>query len=161
VIFLGARGSVGRDSFLRSRQVLAIKNIVLNGERVSARAVQRKIGGQRLTPQELDVLIKKLPLSVRASLLRGTIRNQPKHHARVLEKKRLIKRFIVSESLKGRSVSPKQIKLRYGGRMDTITKLFNEIESDLGVKSFLEKKGARITRTLPGGQRKDSLFPFN
>jgi hypothetical protein len=90
----------------------------------------------------------------------GTVRNQPKRHDSTLAKKKVIQRFIISESLKGRSVSPKQLKLRYGGRMDTLNRLFNEISRDKEVISFLEKRSARITRTLPGGQRKDFLFPL-
>ncbi|HNV01238.1 MAG TPA: hypothetical protein PKK60_02305 [archaeon] len=154
-----AKGSAVNKSQIASKRILALNSIVASGARVSAREVQRRIGGERISQQELRVLISKLPLRVRQKLLLGTVRNQPKHHERVIEKKRVIQRFIISESLKGRSVSPKQLKLRYGGRMDTLNRLFNEISKDKEVISFLESKGAKITRTLPGGQRKNFLFP--
>lgn len=146
------RNSAGYKKLLEKKHVSAIQTLASNGKPVSARAIQRTIGGQRVGQEQLSALIKNLVEKKGLKVKRGTIRTQPAHEAQNEEKKKLIREFIIQQSLKRSPVSPKQIKLRFGGRREVVTRLFNEVVNDKELIGFLAQKGVSIIRAKAGGQ---------
>lgn len=146
------RNSVGYKKLLEKKHVSAIQTLASSGKPVSARAIQRIIGGQRVDQKELEVLIKKLAEKEGLKVKRGNVRVQPANEIKAEAKKKLIRNFIIHQALNKDPVSPRQVMLRFGGRREVVTRLFEEIVSDQKLIDFLAKKGVAIIRAKAGGQ---------